>query len=230
MIPLWDSHKAKRGGGVTSLLVTMNLLVFAGETGLALFDPTGLEALFNQFALVPSRWIQSWQTWRGWVPVFTAMFLHGSFMHVLGNMLFLRVFGRSLEDHLGSFVFLMLYLITGVGAAGAQVLADSGSAVPMIGASGAISGVLGAYLLLLPTRWIVALVPWIVPIVPIPALLFLAIWFAVQLTNGLGSLGAAPAGGVAWWAHAGGFVAGMVMAAMLRRDGSAKSRRGRRKD
>jgi membrane associated rhomboid family serine protease len=109
--------------------------------------------------------------------------------------------------------FILFYLLCGLAAAGLQVAVEPHSALPMLGASGAISGVLGAYLIMFPTAWIVTLVPWIVPIIPLPAILFLFVWFAFQALNGVGSMlsGADAAGGVAWWAHVGGFSAGMIL-------------------
>jgi membrane associated rhomboid family serine protease len=146
------------------------------------------------------------------------MFLHGGFAHVLGNCWFLWVFGNNIEDKLGSFRFAFFYVASGFGAAALQSLVYPASTVPMIGASGAISGVLGAYLFLFPFAWIYTLVPWIVPILPIPALVFLVVWFGLQAVNGYGALmsGQMAHGGVAWWAHAGGFVTGFALIAWAR--------------
>ena len=221
MLPLWDSQPVSSRAHVAAWLVTLNLVVFGVETALAMFAPETLEVLLQRYALVPTTWGETWRTANGWVPVLSSMFLHGSFAHVAGNAWFLWVFGRSLESHLGSGRFAAFYLLAGVAAALAQIAVDPRSDVPMIGASGAISGVLGAYLVLLPTRWIVALVPWIVPIVPLPAVVFLVLWFGLQLLNGIGSLGVS-GGGVAWWAHAGGFVAGSGLAWLF---GKSKPRR-----
>jgi membrane associated rhomboid family serine protease len=121
------------------------------------------------------------------------------------------------EDRLGAFKFLLFYLLAGFVAAGVQVAVDPGSAVPMIGASGAISGILGAYLILFPTAWVWSLVPWIVPILPVPAVVFLVLWFTVQTFNGLGALAVGATGGVAWWAHAGGFAAGVALIVWAKR-------------
>ena len=145
------------------------------------------------------------------------MFLHGGLWHVLGNCCFLWIFGNNVEDRLGFFGFGLFYLVTGAAAAAAQVLVDPDSAIPMVGASGAISGVLGAYLVMFPRSWIVSLVPWIVPILPIPAVVFLLLWFYVQAQAGVGALmgGTVEEAGVAWFAHAGGFIAGAAIAWML---------------
>jgi membrane associated rhomboid family serine protease len=141
------------------------------------------------------------------------MFLHGGIFHLLGNVWFLWIFGGNVEWRLGSPRYLVFYGAAGLGAAATQVATGPFSDVPMVGASGAISGVLGAYLLLFPTAFVWTLVPWIVPILPVPAVVFLVLWFVLQAYNGVGALlsGASAGGGVAWWAHAGGFVAGMAM-------------------
>jgi membrane associated rhomboid family serine protease len=211
MLPLWDSHKLKRPGVVTRWLVILNLLIFGLEAGLSLLSPELFGRLLSNYALVPREWWAQKDSLVGWIPVVTSMFLHGGLAHVAGNGWFLWVFGRSLEDHVGAIGFGCIYLLAGLGAALAQAGMDIDSSVPMIGASGAISGVLGAYLVLLSGRWIVALVPWIVPIVPIPAVVFLVLWFAMQLMNGIGGLGNASEGGVAWWAHVGGFATGVML-------------------
>ena len=226
MLPLWDSHKLKRRGDVTRALVTLNLLVFVGELALMLIAPETFNRLIGQFGLVPAEWWGHLDGPKAWIPVLSSMFLHGGVAHVAGNCWFLWIFGRSLEDYLGSVKFLFIYLGAGAGAVLGQTLADTGSLVPMIGASGAISGVLGAYFVSLSGRWIVALVPWVVPVVPLPAFVFLVMWFAVQLLNGVGGLGSSADGGVAWWAHVGGFVTGVLLSGLL---GSSKGRSQRKK-
>ncbi|HEY0944479.1 MAG TPA: rhomboid family intramembrane serine protease [Opitutaceae bacterium] len=213
MLPLWDTQPHKRPPVVTVLLIAANLGVFGYEVVLALQGSRGAEAFLVEFALVPQRLLGGWTDERQWLTVLTAMFLHGGVAHVVGNCWFLWIFGNNVEDRLGHFLFLLFYLASGFGAAALQVLFDPSSAVPMIGASGAISGVLGAYFILFPTAWVVALVPWIVPVLPVPAFVFLILWFAIQALNGVGSLlsGASGEGGVAWWAHAGGFAAGVAL-------------------
>jgi membrane associated rhomboid family serine protease len=212
MIPLHDTARQRRAPVMTALLVTANLAVFGWEAWLAV---TGggrmLESFLNQHALVPGRLLAHFGDEGQWLTLLTHMFLHGGLLHVLGNVWFLWIFGGNVEDRLGSFTFLLFYLAAGLGAAALQIVVEPSSMLPMIGASGAISGVLGAYLVLFPTAWIIALVPWIVPILPVPAVVFLLLWFLLQAYNGVGTLlsGANAAGGVAWWAHAGGFVAGI---------------------
>lgn len=224
MLPLWDTEKLRRSVPITTMLVTINLVIFVVEIGWLLFQPAGLGSIVDRFALVPARWVGEWRSGEAWWPVGSSLFLHGSVGHVAGNMWFLWVFGRSLEDRIGSFRFLLLYAAGGLGAAVAQVASAPDSIVPMIGASGAISAVLGAFLVLLPGRWIISLVPWIVPILPVPALVFLALWFVAQLINGFGTLHQVDSGGIAWWAHAGGFVTGALLGMAMVGGKTRKSR------
>jgi membrane associated rhomboid family serine protease len=155
-------------------------------------------------------------------PMLTSMFLHGGWMHLIGNMLFLYIFGDNLEDLMGHLGFAAFYLLGGLAAAGGQILSDPSSDVPMVGASGAIAGVMGGYLLMFPRARIDVLVLMvvIVRVFTIPAWLMLGIWFGLQLVNGLAM--DVVGGGVAYWAHAGGFIAGVVLAlpVFLRRGGS----------
>jgi membrane associated rhomboid family serine protease len=212
MLPLWDENPGRRTPPVaTVLVIAANLGVFVYQVMLAMQDPRVLAAFIGTHALVPGRLVADWKQAGEWKTLFTHMFIHGGVAHVAGNCWFLWIFGRSVEDRLGSVKFSLFYLLCGLAAAGLQVAVEPGSALPMLGASGAISGVLGAYLIMFPTAWIYALVPWIVPIIPIPAFFFLIAWFVLQALNGVGSMlsGADAAGGVAWWAHAGGFTAGM---------------------
>ncbi len=219
MLPLWDTQEHRRAAVVTGCVIVACLGIFVYEVALLMRDAAAFEAWLTRHALVPARLLGGWDDPVEWRTVLSSMFLHGSVPHVLGNCWFLWVFGRSVESRLGHAGFACFYLFTGAIAAGAQVLVAPGSSVPMVGASGAISGVLGAYLVFFPRAWVVALVPWIVPIVPIPAVVFLLLWFFVQAQAGVGSLlaGTEAAGGVAWWAHAGGFVAGAALAMCLPR-------------
>ena len=213
MIPLWDSQPHKRAPVITVLLILANLGVFGHEVLLSLQGGGALEAFMKQYALVPARLLAGWDNEDQWLTLGSHLFLHGGVAHVLGNCWFLWIFGNNVECKLGHVRYLLFYLASGLGAAALQIIVDPSSSVPMVGASGAISGVLGGYFILLPTSWIVTLVPWIVPIVPVPAFLFLILWFALQAVNGFGALmsGTAGAGGVAWWAHAGGFLTGVCL-------------------
>ena len=214
MLPLWDTQPHRRAPVLTGLLIAACVGVFVWQLVLMLDSPARLEAWVLRHGLVPARWVSAWAEPAGWQPVLTSMFLHGGPTHLLGNCWFLWVFGNNVEDRLGFFGFALFYVVCGGVAALAQVAAAPESVVPMIGASGAISGVLGAYLVFYPRAWVVALVPWVVPVLPVPAVIFLVLWFVAQAYAGVGSLlaGAADKGGVAWWAHAGGFLCGAVLA------------------
>lgn len=155
----------------------------------------------------------------------TAMFLHGGFWHVTGNMLYLYIFGDNVEDTLGHGRYLAFYLLCGVLSFAAQIAFNPVSMVPNVGASGAIAGVLGAYILLFPRARVVTLVPFLFFFtVEIPAFVFLGLWFVIQFLSGAASLGrtSALSGGVAWWAHIGGFVAGMALLSLFLRRGAAR--------
>jgi membrane associated rhomboid family serine protease len=156
-----------------------------------------------------------------WWTMLTCIFLHGGWMHFLGNMWFLYIFGDNVEDRLGHVAFLLFYLFCGVGASLAHLLTNADSSIPTIGASGAIAGVMGAYFLLYPKASVLTLVPifFFVQIIVVPAPVFLGIWFVLQSLQGMLSVTSVEAGGVAWWAHIGGFALGWLVAAALRRVG-----------
>jgi len=221
MLPLWDSEKHRRRPVMTGLLIAANVGVFVYQLLIALNGGSALEAWLYRHAIVPGRLTGNPGDGDQWLTVLSSMFMHGGVAHVLGNCWFLWIFGGNVEDRMGPFKFLIFYLVAGGAAAGAQVVSHPFSEVPMIGASGAISGVLGAYFVLFPRAWVVTLVPWIVPIVPLPAVVFLFVWFAFQAVSGVGALmdGTASGGGVAWWAHAGGFVAGVGLTLFARKRG-----------
>lgn len=214
MIPLWDTQAHRRAPVLTALLIAGCLAVFGYEVWLMILDEKRFTAWMMQHALVPGRLLAGWDEVAQWQTLVTSMFLHGGVAHVLGNCWFLWVFGNNVEDRLGFFGFAVMYIFSGVVAALVQVAVAPGANVPMVGASGAISGVLGAYLVFFPRAWVVSLVPWIVPVLPVPAVVFLVLWFCAQTYAGVGALmaGTAGEGGVAWWAHAGGFLTGLVLA------------------
>ncbi len=226
MIPLWDTQAHKRPPVFTVLLILANLAVFGHEVWLGLQGGGALDAFVTRHALVPARLLAGWDDEAQWLTLGSHLFLHGGVAHVLGNCWFLWIFGNNAEDKLGSLRYLLFYVVSGLGAAALQVAVDPSSTVPMVGASGAISGVLGMYFILLPTAWIVTLVPWIVPVVPVPAFVFLLLWFALQMWSGTGELmsGGAGEGGVAWWAHAGGFLSGVLLV-LWAKAGGRRSRR-----
>jgi len=224
MIPLRDDNPTTLVPWVTVLLIAANVLVFLYELSLG----PGLEPFLFAYGAIPARLFEAnpqlEQAVGAVVPsvtVFTSMFLHGGVLHVVGNMLYLWIFGNNIEDALGHVRFLLFYLISGVAAAYSHAFIDPNSTVPMIGASGAVSGVLGAYLVLFPRARVLALVPFgfMMEMIRVPALIVLGFWFVMQFLYGLFSLGAPGGGGVAWFAHVGGFLAGVVLIRLLvRRD------------
>jgi membrane associated rhomboid family serine protease len=224
VIPLKDDLPTRATPVVTMFVMALNVLVYLYQASLQIGgSPEGAaaaQAFAMEFGLVPCRLAGACHGGDEWPsPVFTifsSMFLHGSVFHIAGNMLYLWIFGNNVEETLGHGRFMVFYLASGVAAAAAQTLVDSRSDVPMIGASGAVSGVLGAYLLLFPHANVLTLVilGFFWRMVRIPALLVLGFWMVVQILSGLGSLGAG--GGVAWFAHIGGFLAGMGLLLVLR--------------
>lgn len=181
--------------------------------------PFGLKEVTTQTEVPPSS-IPPWLT------ALTCVFLHGSVLHLVGNMWFLYIFGDNVEDRLGHWGYLLFYLGCGTAASLAHYAFESDSALPTIGASGAIAGVMGAYLFLYPHANVVSLVPivFLLQIMVIPAPVFLGIWFLLQLLQGTFSMGATEATGVAWWAHIGGFVAGFIVVWLLGKSGQTKPR------
>ncbi len=214
MIPLRDTIPSRRTAWVTRTLLVLNVVAFAVE----LRRGAGLESFIYRFGVVPSHWfVSSLSDFLDWPQLFlsliTSQFLHGGFIHLASNMLYLWIFADNIEDRLGHGRFLLLYLGSGVIAAVVQIIAAPNSSVPMVGASGAIAGVLGAYLLMFPAAKIVTLIPLgiIWETVELPAFAFLGFWFLLQWLQGLTSIGqVADVGGVAFWAHIGGFMSGMV--------------------
>jgi rhomboid family protein len=209
--------------------IVINVLVFFWELSLA---PGQLDAAIEVLGFVPRRFF-GWEQaggapldpWR-FLPLLTANFLHGGWLHIIGNMWFLGVFGDNVEDRLGHLRFVVFYLLCGACSMLIQGLVVPGSRVPAIGASGAIAGVLGAYLVLYPSARVRTLV--FIFIVDLPAVVFLGVWFLTQLMNGSASLSptaAEAAAGVAWWAHIGGFVVGMGLCVLLRRTEAPRPRR-----
>jgi membrane associated rhomboid family serine protease len=207
MIPLRDIIPSRTTPIVTIALIVTNVLVFLYELSLG----RGVDDFTLYFGLVPAAF--------SWVAVFTSMFLHGGLFHVAGNMLYLWIFGDNVEDRMGHGRFLVFYLLCGIAAALAQTIAAPDSVVPMVGASGAIAGVMGAYFVLYPKSRIVTLIPlfFFFQIVEVPAIFFLGIWFLMQFLSGVGSIVSAAQGGVAFWAHVAGFLAGLSGVIVFRR-------------
>jgi membrane associated rhomboid family serine protease len=210
LIPLRDIIPSRTTPVVTIALIAVNVLVFLFELSLG----RAVDAFTLYWGLVPAAF--------SWVTVFTSMFLHGGVLHVAGNMLYLWIFGDNVEDRMGHGRFLVFYLLCGVAAALAQTITTPDSVVPMVGASGAIAGVMGAYFVLYPKSRIVTLIPlfFFFQVIEVPANLFLGIWFLMQFISGLGSIVTVTgqsAGGVAFWAHIAGFVAGISGVVVFRR-------------
>jgi len=218
LVPLRDDNPTARFAILTALLVAANLAVFAYQ---ATLDERAGIAFVLGFGMIPAvvtgaaelpPWIAAPEPW---ATPFTSMFLHGGFMHVAGNMLYLWTFGNNVEDAMGRVRFALFYVLCGLAAAYAQASVDFASELPMIGASGAVSGVLAAYLLLHPYAHVYSFAffrfAWL------PAWFVLGFWIVVQLANGL--IADAGEGGVAWWAHIGGFAAGLVLLPVFKRGG-----------
>jgi membrane associated rhomboid family serine protease len=212
MIPLRDNIPSRTIPFVTYTLIVANVLAFLMELSLG----PNLERFVYIFGVVPQKVLYAvfeapelipYTV----VPFFTSIFLHGGWMHLLGNMLYLYIFGDNVESALGHFRYIVFYLSCGIAASLVHILFNSGSDIPTVGASGAIAGVLGAYFLLFPRARVVTLVPifFFFQIIEIPALIFLGLWFFIQFLSGSMTIGSGvAAAGVAWWAHIGGFAVG----------------------
>jgi membrane associated rhomboid family serine protease len=218
MIPLRDANPTRRFPLVTVVFIAVNVAVFVYQLVLG---PRAEESFIRSFALVPSTLFHPAASAAGAVPagitLFTSMFLHGGFLHVAGNMLYLWIFGNNVEDAMGRFRFVVFYLLCGVVASYSHTFANERSLTPMIGASGAVSGVLGAYLLLYPRARVLTLIAlgFFVRTIEVPAMFILLFWFVLQFLNALVSSGAG--GGVAWYAHIGGFAAGLALIGLFKR-------------
>ncbi|EPX80820.1 rhomboid family intramembrane serine protease [Litoreibacter arenae] len=207
MFPIRDHNPSERTPYVTYALIALNVVIFVSYW--PLFDnERALAAFFNIWAMRPVEVSSGAQTYT----LVTSMFLHGGLMHLAGNMLFLWIFGDNLEDQMGHVGFALFYLAAGVGADLVQLLADPYSPVPVVGASGAIAGVMGGYLLLFPRAKVDIIFIFVIffKIFPVPAWAMLGIWFGLQVFNGVANFGADGVG-VAYWAHAGGFVIGLLL-------------------
>jgi len=228
VIPLKDLTPRRSFPVITLVLIAVNVVIFLHQISLS--SAAG-EAFVRAYGLVPYKISlalagRRYTLTEALFPLFTCMFLHGGFLHLLGNMWFLWVFGGKVEDRLGSLPYLLFYLAAGIGSGVAQTLFSWGSQVPSIGASGAISGVLGAYIVFFPNSRILALVPLLIIwfLWRIPAVIFIGLWFLMQFLSGVSSLGSQSLGGVAWWAHVGGFLIGVAVAFIVRAAGGATRR------
>jgi membrane associated rhomboid family serine protease len=216
MIPLRDVIPSRMFPLFTVTFIVLNSLAFLFEQSLSSRD---LEQFVYMYGVVPAR--------LDVVTLFTSMFLHSGWMHFLGNMLFLWIFGDNVEDRLGHVRFVLFYVLCGVAAAAAHVYMNPASRLPTIGASGAIAGVMGGYFVLYPQSRVLALVPLFIiwEVIEVPAILFLGLWFLMQFFLGVGSMAVksgVETGGVAFWAHIAGFVVGMAGVLALRKPSRAR--------
>lgn len=208
MFPIRDTIRSRSFPIVTVLIIAVNVFIFFFELTLS---PAALDRFFFTFGLVPANLNLSNPF--TWYPFLTHMFLHGGWLHIISNMWMLLIFGDNVEDRLGSVRYAIFYILGGIAAGALQVFFSKGSSVPSLGASGAIAAVLGAYFLFFPrsrviTFFIVFIFPWFVEI---PAFIYLGFWFISQFFSGVLSIGSIQSGGVAWWAHVGGFLFGLIV-------------------
>jgi membrane associated rhomboid family serine protease len=221
MIPLKDKNPTQRIPFVNVAIIIANVAVFLYQVSSG--EQVGL--IFQRYSVIPAELSAAFSASHLKIltvgTLFTSMFLHGGWLHLGGNMLYLWVFGDNIEDKLGHARYLLFYFMCGVLSAVAHVVIDPQSTIPTVGASGAISGVLGAYLLLFPRAKVLTVIPIFVflQFVELPAVLVLGLWFVLQFFSGLASLGyqTAGMGGVAWWAHIGGFIAGIILILPMRK-------------
>ncbi|MGB9695468.1 MAG: rhomboid family intramembrane serine protease [Caldisericaceae bacterium] len=225
MIPLKDTQETKTFPFLTILIILLNVLVYIWMDmiiGSAPDQAAAQASLYFRYGIVPFE-ITTGKQISGypsisplWLSIFTSMFVHGGFMHIAGNMLYFWIFGNNIEDYLGHFKFLLFYLASGVAAAAVQIFTSPNSTVPVIGASGAIAGIMGAYFFLYPRARIKTLVfvLFFFTFIQIPAYIFLLIWFLMQLSSGFSTFGSAS--GVAFWAHVGGFIFGFIVAVLTK--------------
>ena len=210
MFPLKDSVPSSKFPFVNWAIIIINIVVFAKMLQMTRIEEN---AFIFHYGLIPKKlFVENAMLTLSdrYLPIFSSMFMHGGFMHIIGNMYFLYIFGDNVEDKLGHMKYLFIYVMFGVAAALTQVIMFPDSVIPMVGASGAVAGVMGAYLVFYPKATVKTLVIIIIfiTIAEIPAFVFLLLWFGFQFLNGTGGVG----GNVAWWAHIGGFVAGLVYA------------------
>jgi len=223
MIPVRDDTPRFSVPYVTYFIIAVNVLAFLFELSVGGENHRALNSLMYQFGVVPRHFERVLATWPAssftglFLPILTSMFLHASWLHIIGNMWVLWIFGDNIEDYLGHFSYLLFYLASGVAAAVSHILLNAGSNVPSVGASGAIAGVMGAYFVLYPRARVLT---WFPPIFffHLPAWLVLGYWFLVQFMSGAATSIAETSqtsGGIAFWAHVGGFVAGIVLIKIL---------------
>lgn len=222
LFPIYDENPTQSMPWITLLIIVSNIFVFVYE--LSLQSSGQLQQLIQTAALIPYQIthmteITSSISNMGVPTLITSMFLHAGWLHIIGNMWYLWIFGNNVEDALGHFKYLFFYLACGLGGGVLHILSQPNSQVPTLGASGAIAGVLAAYLILFPNTRVVTIVPifFFIQVIRVPALLLIGLWFIIQLASGIGTLSTTPAGGTAWFAHVGGFIAGLLLILILRK-------------
>lgn len=219
MIPVTDAVGSRTFPFVNVAIIVACVLVLLYELTLSVTD---LDAFFRDYAIVPAQLYDWWKDPDGWeepATVITAAFLHGGWLHLGGNMLFLWVFGDNVEDALGHVGYAIFYIVAAAGAAATEVAFDTDSVVPVVGASGAIAGVLAGYLVLYPTARVGIVIPilFFLGAVPLPAFVLIGLWFAMQLMTGVATIGdTSVSAGIAVWAHVGGFVTGLIIMLVAR--------------
>jgi len=214
MFPLYDTVRSHKFPVINLALIVVNALAFLYQLQIG---DSALKGFIFEWGLIPSHFVSDPSN--SWIYIFSAMFLHGGWFHILSNMWVLFIFGDNVEARLGGFRYLLFYLLSGIAAGLLQTYILPSSDVPMIGASGAIAGVLGAYLVLYPRARVASIVPifFIFTVIEIPAFVFLLFWFVSQLYSGLFAIQGGGASGIAWWAHVGGFIFGIVMVSLFKR-------------
>jgi len=215
-IPLKDLNPRRTYPVANTTLIVLNFVVFIYEL---MLPPQLFKIFMTVNAMVPARipvWLAGHMTFgAAFLPIVTSMFLHAGWLHILGNMLFLWIFGDNVEDYFGHLGYLFFYFLSGIAAGLLHIIFNLHSSVPALGASGAISGVMGAYAVLYPRAKVLTLV--LIFLVPIPAIFILGYWFVLQFLEGVSSLGGMTTGGVAWWAHIGGFIFGSLLTLAIKR-------------
>lgn len=220
LLPLYDENPTNSFPVFNFLLIAINVLVFFWEISLG---PTALQQVIVDYGFVPKNLTDAIMARRlfdpAYITIFTSMFLHGGFVHVFGNMLYLWIFGNNVEDRFGHIKFFLFYIFAGIAGVVGQTLVDPYSTIPGIGASGAIAGVLGGYLLMFPKARVVTIIPifFFLQLIKLPAVIVLGFWIFVQFISGVASITSTPqqVGGVAWFAHIGGFAGGILLTLLL---------------
>jgi membrane associated rhomboid family serine protease len=214
MIPIRDQIPTRHVPIINYILIAANVIVFIFQWLSGPYE----EALVYEFALIPASFISNLSL-GDFTDIFTSMFMHAGWAHIGGNMLYLWIFGDNVEDSMGSVKYFLFYLIGGIAASMTHIFTNPGSQIPTVGASGAIAAVLGAYLILYPQSKVLTIIPlgFFIRMATVPASIVLGLWFILQFFSGVLSLGGPDVGGVAFWAHIGGFVAGIVMAKLFKK-------------